>query len=43
MQGNNEICVFDMETGNKDLTLWASNTPPLSKPHVSVMIKQKKI
>lgn len=36
VQGNNEVSVWDMETTNQHLSLWASNTPPLSKANVSI-------
>lgn len=37
VQGNNEVSVWDMETTNQHLSLWASNTPPLSKANVSTI------
>ncbi|XP_065214852.1 phosphoinositide 3-kinase regulatory subunit 4 isoform X2 [Planococcus citri] len=32
VHGNNEISVWDMETGSRQLNFWANETPPLSKP-----------
>ncbi|XP_073425409.1 phosphoinositide 3-kinase regulatory subunit 4 [Dendrobates tinctorius] len=31
VQGNNEVSMWDMETGDRRFTLWASNAPPLSE------------
>ncbi|XP_070561673.1 phosphoinositide 3-kinase regulatory subunit 4-like isoform X2 [Ptychodera flava] len=31
VQGNNEVSMWDMETGARQMTLWASTTPPLSQ------------
>lgn len=31
VQGNNEVSMWDMETGDRKLTLWASSAPPLSE------------
>uniref|UniRef100_A0A8C0WKK3 non-specific serine/threonine protein kinase n=1 Tax=Castor canadensis TaxID=51338 RepID=A0A8C0WKK3_CASCN len=31
VQGNNEVSMWDMETGDRRLTLWASSAPPLSE------------
>ncbi|KAM9322734.1 phosphoinositide 3-kinase regulatory subunit 4 isoform 2-T2 [Pholidichthys leucotaenia] len=31
VQGNNEVSMFDMETGDRKTTLWASTAPPLSE------------
>ncbi|XP_068178962.1 phosphoinositide 3-kinase regulatory subunit 4 [Antennarius striatus] len=31
VQGNNEVSMWDMETGDRKFTLWASSTPPLSE------------
>nr|XP_020473104.1 phosphoinositide 3-kinase regulatory subunit 4 isoform X2 [Monopterus albus] len=31
VQGNNEVSIWDMETGDRKLTLWASTAPPLSE------------
>uniref|UniRef100_A0A4W3GSE5 Phosphoinositide 3-kinase regulatory subunit 4 n=1 Tax=Callorhinchus milii TaxID=7868 RepID=A0A4W3GSE5_CALMI len=30
-QGNNEVSMWDMETGDRRFTLWASSAPPLSE------------
>lgn len=38
MQGNNEVSVWDLETGIQQLSFWASDTPPLSKPNVSTFL-----
>ncbi|XP_077998060.1 phosphoinositide 3-kinase regulatory subunit 4-like [Glandiceps talaboti] len=35
VQGNNEVSMWDMETGARQMTLWASTTPPLSQPQPS--------
>ncbi|KAK3748325.1 hypothetical protein QZH41_018306 [Actinostola sp. cb2023] len=35
VQGNNEVNIWDLETGSRRQTLWASNTPPLSQTQVS--------
>jgi phosphoinositide-3-kinase, regulatory subunit 4 len=34
VQGNNEISMWNMETGFRQVVLWASNTPPLSQTQV---------
>lgn len=34
VQGNNEVSMWDMETGDRRLTLWASSAPPLSELQV---------
>ena len=34
MQGNNEVSMWDMETGDRKFTLWASSAPPLSEMQV---------
>uniref|UniRef100_A0A8C9TIV1 non-specific serine/threonine protein kinase n=1 Tax=Scleropages formosus TaxID=113540 RepID=A0A8C9TIV1_SCLFO len=31
VQGNNEVSMWDMETGDRKFTLWASTAPPLSE------------
>ncbi|XP_006004262.1 phosphoinositide 3-kinase regulatory subunit 4 isoform X2 [Latimeria chalumnae] len=31
VQGNNEVSMWDMETGDRRFTLWASTAPPLSE------------
>ncbi|XP_056142008.1 phosphoinositide 3-kinase regulatory subunit 4 isoform X2 [Lampris incognitus] len=31
VQGNNEVSMWDMETGDRKFTLWASSAPPLSE------------
>lgn len=41
--GNNEVSVWNIETGHRQAALWASNAPPLSKesvihPHHSHLI-----
>lgn len=36
VQGNNEVSMWDMETGDRRFTLWASSTPPLSELQVWV-------
>ncbi|PIK58339.1 putative phosphoinositide 3-kinase regulatory subunit 4 [Apostichopus japonicus] len=35
VQGNNEVSMWDMETGARQLTLWASAAPPLSETQAS--------
>lgn len=35
VQGNNEISMWDMETGARQMTLWASPAPPLSQTQSS--------
>uniref|UniRef100_A0A672L6Q6 non-specific serine/threonine protein kinase n=1 Tax=Sinocyclocheilus grahami TaxID=75366 RepID=A0A672L6Q6_SINGR len=35
VQGNNEVSMWDMETGDRKFTLWASSAPPLSEMHPS--------
>lgn len=34
-QGNNEISIWNLETGFREKVLWGSKTPPLSKTNVS--------
>ena len=34
-QGNNEVSMWEMETGARQRTLWASSAPPLSLTQVS--------
>ena len=34
VQGNNEVTVWDLETGARRQALWASHTPPLSQTQV---------
>uniref|UniRef100_A0A673I8W3 non-specific serine/threonine protein kinase n=1 Tax=Sinocyclocheilus rhinocerous TaxID=307959 RepID=A0A673I8W3_9TELE len=34
VQGNNEVSMWDMETGDRKFTLWASSAPPLSEMQV---------
>lgn len=34
VQGNNEVSMWDMETGDRRFTLWASSAPPLSELQV---------
>lgn len=34
-QGNNEVCVYNIETGHRQAALWASNSPPLSVTNVN--------
>ncbi|XP_069762900.1 phosphoinositide 3-kinase regulatory subunit 4 isoform X3 [Narcine bancroftii] len=36
VQGNNEVSMWDMETGDRRFTLWASSAPPLSEMQPSV-------
>jgi hypothetical protein len=38
VQGNNEVSMWDMETGDRKFTLWASSTPPLSEMQVSMCV-----
>lgn len=38
MQGNNEISMWNLETGFRQTTLWGSNTPPFSKTNVSFVL-----
>lgn len=33
-QGNNEVCVYNIETGHRQTALWASPSPPLSSVNV---------
>ena len=33
-QGNNEVSMWDLETGARQQTLWASSYPPLSQSKV---------
>ncbi|KAF5307655.1 hypothetical protein FQR65_LT06710 [Abscondita terminalis] len=33
VQGNNEISMWNLETGFRQVTLWGSNSPPFSKAH----------
>ncbi|KAM6450001.1 phosphoinositide 3-kinase regulatory subunit 4 isoform 1-T3 [Liasis olivaceus] len=35
VQGNNEVSMWDMETGDRRFTLWASSAPPLSESQPS--------
>ncbi|XP_053324121.1 phosphoinositide 3-kinase regulatory subunit 4 isoform X1 [Spea bombifrons] len=35
VEGNNEVSMWDMETGDRRFTLWASNAPPLSERQAS--------
>ncbi|XP_077453778.1 phosphoinositide 3-kinase regulatory subunit 4 [Stigmatopora argus] len=35
VQGNNEVSMWDMETGDRKFTLWASSAPPLSESQPS--------
>lgn len=35
VQGNNEISMWNLETGMREKVLWGSRTPPLSKTNVS--------
>ncbi|XP_077160519.1 phosphoinositide 3-kinase regulatory subunit 4 [Paroedura picta] len=35
VQGNNEVSMWDMETGDRRFTLWASSAPPLSEQQTS--------
>lgn len=35
VQGNNEISMWNLETGSREKVYWASKAPPLSKPAVS--------
>lgn len=35
VQGNNEVSQWDMETGARPMTLWASSAPPLSQTQAS--------
>lgn len=34
-QGNNEVCVYNIETGHRQTALWASPSPPLSVANVN--------
>lgn len=34
VQGNNEVSMWDLETGDRKFTLWASSAPPLSEMQV---------
>lgn len=38
VQGNNEVSMWDMETGDRKFTLWASSAPPLSEMQVCVCV-----
>ena len=38
VQGNNEISMWNLETGSREKVYWASKAPPLSKPAVSFLI-----
>lgn len=38
VQGNNEVSMWDMETGDRKFTLWASSAPPLSEMQVCVSV-----
>lgn len=35
VQGNNEISMWNLETGFREKVLWASRAPPLSKTDVN--------
>ncbi|KAL7976793.1 hypothetical protein Chor_008742 [Crotalus horridus] len=37
VQGNNEVSMWDMETGDRRFTLWASSAPPLSELQVCLL------
>lgn len=37
-QGNNEISMWNLETGFREKVLWGSKTPPLSKTNVSYSV-----
>ena len=37
LQGNNEVSMWDVETGAHEKTLWASSAPPLSQTQVKTM------
>ncbi|XP_033097119.1 phosphoinositide 3-kinase regulatory subunit 4-like [Anneissia japonica] len=36
IQGNNEVSMWDLETGARQLTLWASSSPPLSQSQATI-------
>lgn len=38
VQNNNEVSIWNMETGGRQTTLWASHTPPLSHVEVSTVL-----
>ncbi|TRZ03104.1 hypothetical protein DNTS_029893 [Danionella cerebrum] len=38
VQGNNEVSMWDMETGDRKFTLWASSAPPLSEMQRSYIV-----
>ncbi|KAI5106465.1 phosphoinositide 3-kinase regulatory subunit 4 isoform X1 [Silurus meridionalis] len=38
VQGNNEVSMWDMETGDRKFTLWASSAPPLSESQACIII-----
>uniref|UniRef100_A0A8C1IPW7 non-specific serine/threonine protein kinase n=1 Tax=Cyprinus carpio TaxID=7962 RepID=A0A8C1IPW7_CYPCA len=38
VQGNNEVSMWDMETGDRKFTLWASSAPPLSEMQVCYVV-----
>lgn len=38
VQGNNEVSIWDMETGDRKFTLWASSAPPLSEMQVGLIL-----
>lgn len=38
VQGNNEVSMWDMETGDRKFTLWASSAPPLSELQVRLCV-----
>ncbi|XP_017771764.1 PREDICTED: phosphoinositide 3-kinase regulatory subunit 4 [Nicrophorus vespilloides] len=40
VQGNNEISMWNLETGARERVLWGSSTPPLSKSHLSSQSNQ---
>ena len=39
-QGNNEVSMWDMETGARQKTLWASSAPALSTTQVIIVYIQ---
>lgn len=41
VQGNNEVSMWDMETGDRKFTLWASSAPPLSEMQVCCHLRNK--
>lgn len=38
VQGNNEVSFWDLETGARQKTLWASSAPPMSQTQVTTLI-----